>query len=102
MTVHSRRNFLSSLCATMASLPLLRRFGFSQAVSDQQAAGAEPLVLWYAEPAKKWVEALPVGNGSLGAMVYGGGEDASPEKELLKVNDDTLWAGFPRDGDPDA
>ncbi len=102
MTVHSRRSFLSFVCATMASLRLLRRFGFAQAVSDLQSGGAEPLVLWYAEPAKQWAEALPVGNGSLGAMVYGGGEDASPEKELLKLNDDTLWSGLPRDGNPDA
>jgi alpha-L-fucosidase 2 len=46
--------------------------------------------LWYRTPAKKWTEALPVGNGRLGAMVFGG-----PEREQLQLNEDTLWAGGP-------
>ncbi|MGW9527995.1 glycoside hydrolase family 95 protein [Paenibacillus terrae] len=51
------------------------------------------LRLWYRQPAKVWEEALPVGNGRLGAMVFGGiGE------ERLQLNEDTLWSGFPRDG----
>lgn len=52
----------------------------------------EDLVLWYDQPAKVWVEALPVGNGSLGAMVFGG-----TEKERVQYNHDTLWTGTPRD-----
>ena len=48
------------------------------------------LSLWYRAPAKKWTEALPVGNGRLGAMVFGG-----PEREQLQLNEDTLWAGGP-------
>jgi alpha-L-fucosidase 2 len=49
--------------------------------------------LWYRQPAEVWEEALPVGNGRLGAMVFGGvGE------ERLQLNEDTLWSGFPRDG----
>src|ERR1051325_5315202 len=51
---------------------------------------AEPLVLWYREPAKEWVEALPVGNGRLGAMVFGG-----IEKDLIQLNEATLWSGGP-------
>ena len=54
---------------------------------------AQDLLLWYARPAKQWVEALPVGNGRLGAMVFGG-----VAHELLQLNDDTLWSGGPRDG----
>jgi alpha-L-fucosidase 2 len=50
----------------------------------------EPLSLWYRRPAKRWVEALPVGNGRLGAMVFGG-----IERERLQLNEDTLWAGGP-------
>jgi len=46
--------------------------------------------LWYRAPAKKWTEALPVGNGRLGAMVFGG-----PEREQLQLNEDTLWGGGP-------
>ncbi|MFD1955543.1 glycoside hydrolase N-terminal domain-containing protein [Paenibacillus thailandensis] len=48
--------------------------------------------LQYSKPAKVWTEALPVGNGRLGAMVFGG-----VERERLQLNEDTLWSGFPRD-----
>lgn len=48
--------------------------------------------LFYFEPAKKWVEALPVGNGRLGAMVYGG-----VEEERIQFNEETLWTGEPHD-----
>ncbi|HLH56007.1 MAG TPA: glycoside hydrolase family 95 protein [Verrucomicrobiae bacterium] len=66
--------------------------------TGKQAAPAEPLSLWYRQPAQKWVEALPVGNGRLGAMVFGG-----VEKERLQLNEDTLWAGGPYDPvNPDA
>lgn len=64
------------------------------------AAASEPppYVLWYAAPASNWVEALPIGNGSLGAMVFGGIRD-----ERLQLNEDTLWSGGPKDwNNPDA
>jgi alpha-L-fucosidase 2 len=48
------------------------------------------LKLWYNAPAKKWVEALPVGNGRLGAMVFG-----DPAQEKLQLNEETVWAGQP-------
>jgi alpha-L-fucosidase 2 len=48
--------------------------------------------LWYRQPAKEWVEALPVGNGRIGAMVFGG-----IARERLQLNEDTLWAGGPYD-----
>ena len=61
-------------------------------------APTEPLSLWYRQPAKEWVEALPVGNGRLGAMVFGG-----VVQERLQLNEDTLWAGGPYDPvNPDA
>lgn len=44
--------------------------------------------LWYNAPAAKWLEALPIGNGSLGGMVFGG-----PEVERLQFNEQTLWLG---------
>ncbi|MBN2813200.1 MAG: glycoside hydrolase family 95 protein, partial [Bacteroidales bacterium] len=54
--------------------------------------------LWYDHPAKKWTEALPVGNGRLGAMVYG-----DPCKEVIQLNENTVWAGSPnRNDNPDA
>jgi alpha-L-fucosidase 2 len=52
----------------------------------------EPPVLWYTQPAKQWVEALPVGNGQLGAMVFGG-----TTEERIQFNEATLWVGEPRD-----
>ena len=50
--------------------------------------------LWYESPADEWTEALPVGNGSLGAMVFGG-----PGEERIQLNEDTVWAGSPVDRD---
>jgi alpha-L-fucosidase 2 len=46
--------------------------------------------LWYRQPAQQWVEALPLGNGRLGAMVYG-----KPDQELIQLNESTLWSGGP-------
>jgi alpha-L-fucosidase 2 len=48
------------------------------------------LKLWYTRPAEVWTEALPIGNGRLGAMVFGG-----TSRERLQLNEDTLWAGGP-------
>ncbi|PHN02433.1 glycoside hydrolase family 95 protein [Flavilitoribacter nigricans] len=53
---------------------------------------AQDLVLEYDEPALKWTEALPVGNGRLGAMIYGG-----VEEEIIQFNEETLWTGGPHD-----
>ena len=53
-------------------------------------AGAVELALDYETPAGTWNEALPIGNGRLGAMVFGG-----PGMERLQLNEDTLWAGGP-------
>ncbi len=53
---------------------------------------AAPLSLWYRQPAQQWVEALAVGNGRLGAMVFGG-----VAQERIQLNEDTLWAGGPYD-----
>jgi len=48
--------------------------------------------LWYCQPAKIWEEALPIGNGRLGAMVFGGIAD-----ERMQLNENTLWDGYPSD-----
>lgn len=49
-------------------------------------------ILWYNKPAGQWTDALPVGNGRLGAMVFGG-----VERERIQLNEDTLWDGVPQD-----
>lgn len=54
--------------------------------------------LWYENPARVWEEALPLGNGKLGAMVFGG-----VSKEQIQLNEDSMWYGGPRDrNNPDA
>ena len=54
------------------------------------AYAQKDLTLWYNQPATTWTEALPVGNGRLGAMVFGG-----VENELIQLNEATLWSGGP-------
>ena len=53
---------------------------------------AQDVKLWYQQPATKWTDALPIGNGRLGAMIFG-----TVEKEHLQFNEETLWTGGPRD-----
>jgi alpha-L-fucosidase 2 len=60
--------------------------------TGQAEPPAEPLTLWYRRPARQWVEALPVGNGRLGAMIFGG-----IVNERLQLNEDTLYGGGPYD-----
>ena len=55
-------------------------------------AQQKPLSLWYKQPAAAWTDALPIGNGRLGAMVFGG-----VEQERLQLNEATLWSGRPRE-----
>ncbi|MBK7626268.1 MAG: glycoside hydrolase family 95 protein [Bacteroidales bacterium] len=58
----------------------------------------ETLKLWYDNPASKWEEALPVGNGRLGAMVFG-----NPVNEKLQLNEESIWAGSKiNNNNPDA
>ncbi len=61
-------------------------------------AKAEELKLWYKQPARIWVEALPLGNSKMGVMVYGG-----TEVERLQLNEETMWGGSPyRNDNPEA
>jgi alpha-L-fucosidase 2 len=53
---------------------------------------AQQYKLWYDKPAQRWTEALPIGNGRLGAMIYGG-----TEKETIQFNEETVWSGQPHD-----
>jgi alpha-L-fucosidase 2 len=78
-----------SRVACFVALSLLMR-----AAAPSLAAEAPPapdsLRLWYQHPAEQWVEALPIGNGRLGVMVFG-----RPAEERLALNEDTVWAGSP-------
>jgi len=61
-------------------------------VNNEAASRSHNLVLWYQKPAREWVEALPIGNGRLGAMIFG-----DPKAEHLQVNEETIWTGKPHD-----
>jgi alpha-L-fucosidase 2 len=56
----------------------------------------QDMVLWYRQPASRWFEALPIGNGHFGGMVFGG-----IFHERIQLNEDTLWSGYPRDSSVD-
>src|SRR5688572_20547286 len=64
------------------------QFAHSQGVNTDPA-----LVLWFDKPAAAWEEALPLGNGTTGAMVFGG-----IAQERYQLNDNTLWSGYPDPG----
>ncbi len=73
--------------------------GISLAIINAASAQNDSLLtLWYTHPAGQWVEALPVGNGRLGAMIYG-----DPYKDRIQLNENTVWAGSPnRNDNPEA
>ena len=84
--------FFGALAVLTALAP-----GAGPAAPGQDPAGPQPeafsdLKLWYRQPAAAWIEALPVGNGRLGAMVFGG-----TQSELIRLNEDTVWTGGPYD-----
>ena len=54
------------------------------------SADESQLKLWYDDPAKQWTDALPLGNGRLGAMVFG-----TPAQERIQINEETIWGGGP-------
>lgn len=91
---------LAGLCSLFATSPLSLA-----AATTAQRSGAKPqqapavaadrLSIWFQQPATNWErQALPVGNGRLGGMIFGG-----LEKERIQLNEDTLWAGGPREVD---
>src|ERR1041384_574908 len=82
----TRREFISTAGVGLA--------GLSPAYASvcQTDGSDDSLTLWYDKPAAEWTDALPVGNGRLGAMIFGG-----PANEQLQLNEDTLYAGSPYD-----
>src|SRR5438094_588862 len=77
---------------TATTGPVARPASPAQAVAFGADAGppTRPLTLWYRRPATQWVEALPIGNGRLGGMIFG-----DVVHERIQLNEDTLWAGGP-------
>ncbi len=76
------------------TLALCSLFGSQWSLSQETTSAlvASSNVLWWNKPAEKWQEAVPIGNGQLGAMVFGG-----LGSERLQLNEGTLWAGGPYD-----
>ena len=83
MTV-SRRDAMVSMAAG--------GLGLATSASGAPLDARHPLTLWYRQPARTWTQALPIGNGKLGAMVFGG-----VHRERLQLNESTLWGGQPYD-----
>jgi alpha-L-fucosidase 2 len=98
----SRRRFLRNFSSLVAAMPIRTSWAWWRndfmALQTEQPNTVDAQTLWYEEPATHWEDALPVGNGRLGAMIFGG-----ITNDQLALNEDTLWSGFPRDwNNPDA
>ena len=95
----SRRRFLGLVGSAVASTQVRGKL-------QAESAKAQPApnhLLWFDSPAAQWADALPVGNGRIGGMVFGGtppgktaGAAMAPHQERIALNEDTLWSGFPR------
>ena len=83
----SRRGVLHGLAAGALSGALVKPVGAASIATPDPTH-----ILWYRAPAKAWTEALPIGNGRMGAMVFG-----CIARERLQLNEDSLWAGGPYD-----
>jgi len=69
-----------------------------ESILSKSEGPSSSLSLWYEKSASSWLEALPIGNGYMGGMIYGG-----YPRETIQLNSDTLWAGCPHDySNPDA
>src|SRR5438477_11414940 len=97
----SRRAMLKA-AAVVAALGAGGIGGGTKLFAQDESSGARPegrtsaeatdsgLVIYYRQPATKWVEAIPLGNGRIGAMVHGGADE-----ERVELNDNTLYSGEP-------
>ena len=62
------------------------------------AQSSQNMILWYRQPANAWLQAMPIGNGMIGAMVFGG-----VPQERIALNESSFWSGRPRSyDDPNA
>ena len=82
--------FLSALGLLPGSLKAAAKW--RRPSQPSTTASSSDLRLWYRQPASEWNEALPIGNGRLAAMVFGG-----LENERIQINEETIWAGEKRD-----
>jgi alpha-L-fucosidase 2 len=93
----NRREVFSGVALSLLASHFASRSAFAQAPAKGLTAPG-PLELWYTKPALQWSEALPLGNGRIGAMVFG-----ATDHERIQLNEATLWTGRPHDyTNPDA
>ncbi|MFT4089131.1 MAG: glycoside hydrolase family 95 protein [Asticcacaulis sp.] len=101
MTRFSRRTGLKFMAALLGATALpvhVLAQASAEEILPRTPSKAGDLTLWYKAPAAVWTEALPLGNGRLGVMVYGG-----VARERLQISEDTLYAGAPyQPANPDA
>ena len=99
MTFFAGRSLVLAAAALLPVAAFAQQFGpmstagpqlSKRSIIGQAAPGVSPLTLWYGSPARLWTDALAIGNGRLGAMIFGG-----PEHDRLQLNDITVWSGGP-------
>lgn len=94
---NARRKFVKSIALTGIGATIFPSFllssdfpGMPSCIDAGTPGESQALKLWYEQPADKWMKATPVGNGRLGAMIFGG-----ITKERIALNEITMWAGQP-------
>lgn len=81
-------SFISYLCILLAGITV----SYTSPSANSQQIYPDDLKIWFIRPAERWDNALPVGNGRLGAMVFGG-----IETERIQLNEETVWTGKDED-----
>jgi alpha-L-fucosidase 2 len=94
----TRRRFIA-LLSSLIAFPQTKAVALAKSATPTRLKSAAPdVLLFFTQPAPEWAAALPVGNGRIGAMVFGG-----VNQERIALNEDTLWSGGPTDwNNPDA
>ena len=90
MRAFSRRGFIGGVSLAAGALWQWPAWARSMVAGTQEQSRGESL-LWYRAPAREWIEALPVGNGRLGGMIFG-----DPHTERILLNEESFWSGEPR------
>src|SRR5437762_6319649 len=83
----SLTNFIVTACAIVLA-------GFPTFFCEAADSTSRDMVLWYRQPAINWLQALPLGNGLIGAMIFGG-----VPQERFALNESSFWSGRPHDYD---
>jgi hypothetical protein len=94
----NKMSTMSGAAWVWASLLLYASAAMATEVAPPAAARPQgEMVLWYRQPGEKWLDAMPLGNGLVGAMVFGG-----TAQERIALNESSFWTGRPHDYDPEA